>query len=169
MIEKNIGRGMISWNATQFISNSANVQPNANNLNVLLPNTNYRDVKAMLFSTYYSDITPTTYTFASLQSGLYKFNVLVNGDTFWNGRSVGNNNTDNLNNSRAEFVMNLLAIQQNSSNYWEANSQLSTTTYFAKANGAIIGCPGFTAYGGNANITLTGPSATPDCFMKIQC
>lgn len=165
MIEKNIGRGMISWNATQFISNSANVQPNANNLNVLLPNTNYRDVKAMLFSTYYSDITPATYTFASLQSGLYKYNVLVNGDTFWNGRSIGNNNTDNLNNSRAEFAMNLLAIQQNSSNYWEANSQLSTSNYFSKSNTAVYGSPGFTAYGGNATIALTGPSATPDCLI----
>lgn len=164
MIEKNIGRGMISWNANQFISNTANVAPNANNLNVLLPNTNYRDVKAIILSTYYSDITPNTFTFASLQSGLYKYNVLVNGDTYWNGRSIGNNNTDNLNNSRAEFVMNLLALQQNSSNYWEANSQMATQYRFGTEATSIATAPHFTSYGGNLQ-TNTGPSTIPDCTI----
>jgi hypothetical protein len=164
MIEKNIGRGMISWNANQFISNTANVAPNANNANVLLPNTNYRDVKAIILSTYYSDITANTFTFASLQSGLYKYNVLVNGDTYFNGRSIGNNNTDNLNNSRAEFVMNLLALQQNSSNYWEANSQIATQYRFGLEATSIATAPNFTAYGGNLQ-TNTGPSTVPNCTI----
>ena len=165
MIEKNIGRGLISWNATQFISNTANVAPNANNINVLLPNTNYRDVKAIVLSSYYSDITANTYTFASLQSGLYKYNVLVNGDTYWNGRSIGNNNTDNLNNSRAEFAMNLLALQQNSSNYWEANSQIGTQFRTGLSAADNVTAPNFTTYGGNLQ-TNTGPSTVPDCTIS---
>jgi len=61
--------------------------------------------------------------------------------------------------------MNLLALQQNSSNYWEANSQISTQYRFGLEATSIATAPNFTTYGGNLQ-TNTGPSTIPDCTIS---
>jgi hypothetical protein len=60
--------------------------------------------------------------------------------------------------------MNLLALQQNSSNYWEANSQISTQFRFGLSAAGRVTAPNFTAYGGNLQ-TNTGPSTVPSCTI----
>jgi len=125
MVKRAIGPGNISWNANQVISNSVNSNPADLDVNLLLPNTNYRDVKSMIFSTYYSTIAANTVTFASLMTGTFMMNVLVNGEQYWCTRDQGVDIKDNLYNSRADMVMNLLGLQQNSSDLWQCNSQLA--------------------------------------------
>lgn len=161
MIERALGRGVHSWNATQFIANNVNMRPDSAKVNVLLPNTNYRDVKSMVFSTYYSLIEGGTLTYASLMPGLHHAQVLVNGDCYWNTRPQGNYQT-NLKNQRAEFAMNLVGLQRNAADLLECNSQMAGQTF---AYAAQHSQPGFNTYAQNVTTLepVGGPAEIPDC------
>ena len=160
-IKRSCGRGLISWNGGQFMSNASNVPPGNNNANLLMPNTNYRDCRCAVVSSYYSSIASNTVTFASLQAGWYRGNILVNGDTYWNGRSIGTPDGSNLRGSRSEAVMGLVALSRNASEIFQCDTQFGVQ-YQEGAN--------LTAKNWDANATdapaSTGPSSVPSCLAS---
>lgn len=163
MVKRAIGPGNISWNANQIISNSINTNPADLNVNLLMPNTNYRDVKSMVFSTYYSEIASNAFTFASLMTGTFIMNVLVNGDCYWCTRDQGVDIKDNLYNSRADFMMNLVALQQSSSDLWQVNTQLAPEYYNGNATSALAAI-NYSPYGVWVQ-SDTGVKEAPDCVF----
>ncbi len=157
-IKRSCGRGLVSWNGVQYMSNASNVAPGNNNANLLMPNTNYRDCRCAIVSSYYSSIASNTVTFASLQAGWYKGNILVNGDTYWNGRSIGTPDGSNLVGSRSEAVMGLVGLSRNASEVFQCDTQFGVQSQF----GATVGAKGWDANATDAD-SATGPSSAPSC------
>ncbi len=120
--------GTISWDGTTFISNMATTLPAEQNSQVLLYNSNYRDVKAIFCSTFFPTLTPgKTYAYQSTFPGLHRANVLVNGEPV-NSRDIGENNTDDLLANNSQFVTNILSVQRVLADIWETNSELAPRT-----------------------------------------
>ncbi len=120
--------GTISWDGTTFISNMATTLPAEQNSQVLLYNSNYRDVKSIFCSTFYPTLTPgKSYAYQSTFPGLHRANVLVNGEPI-NSRDIGENNTDDLNSNNSQFVANILSVQRVLADIWETNTELAPRT-----------------------------------------
>ena len=116
--------GTISWDGTTFISNMSTTLPGEQQSQVLLYNSNYRDVKAIFCSTFFPTLTAgKTFAYQSLFPGLHRANVLINGEPV-NSRDIGENNTDDLISNNSQFVANILSVQRVVADIWETNSEL---------------------------------------------
>tara|TARA_R110002012_G_scaffold109277_2_gene253006 strand:- start:1017 stop:2564 length:1548 start_codon:yes stop_codon:yes gene_type:complete len=121
-IRNNTPDNMLTWDATTFICNNNNVAPQNANTQTLLGNTNYVDVKSVVFGTYYSQILDgKTLTYESVFPGLFRANVLLNGQPVL-ARPIGVNNTSNLNASVPQFMANLISVSRNGLDIFEANT-----------------------------------------------
>tara|TARA_R110000803_G_scaffold139767_2_gene206396 strand:+ start:2793 stop:4340 length:1548 start_codon:yes stop_codon:yes gene_type:complete len=126
-IRNNTPDNILTWDATAFICNNNNVPPQNANTQILLGNTNYVDVKSIICATHYSSITDgKTLTYESVFPGLYRANILCNGQPVLS-RQMGNNDTNNLNKSVPQFVGNLLSISRNGLDIFEANTCILPT------------------------------------------
>jgi len=148
-----------TWDADQLSSSLNNITPSLQQDQILLSNTQFRDCKSIMNQTWYSEITGSTVTYASLQGGLYKYNVSCDGQ-FLLSRDVGNNNLAELHNSDALIVANLLSITRNACDLWEGDVQLN--------NGAFsVGR--FNPYAESTvggSFPSTGPQVTPTCLVS---
>jgi hypothetical protein len=107
--------------------------------------------------TWYSDMTSgSTMTYASLQPGLYKYNVSCDGQYILN-RDVGNNNLKLLRNSSALIAANLLSITRNATDVFEAGCQINNGS-------ANVGL--FQPYEALVAPSESGPSLTPTCLIS---
>ena len=112
------------WDADQLSSSLNNIVPSLTQDQILLSNTQFKDCKSIMNQTWYSTMTGSTMTYASLQPGLYKYNVSCDGQYILN-RDVGNNNLKELYNSVALVAANLLSITRNATDLWEGSSQIN--------------------------------------------
>ncbi len=109
--------------------------------------------------TWYSDITGSTITYASVQPGVYKYNVSCDGQ-FLLSRDVGNNNLAELHNSDALMVANLLSITRNACDLWEGDVQLNNGAYHVgRFNPYAVSTP-------TGSFPAAGPNATPTCLVS---
>lgn len=117
------------WDADQVSSSLNNIIPSLQQDQILLSNTQYSNVKSIMNQTWYASPASgnegCTMTYASVQPGLYKYNVSCDGQYILN-RDVGNNNLKQLHNSDALIVANILSITRNATDLWDANCQLNT-------------------------------------------
>jgi hypothetical protein len=143
------------WDADQLSSSLNNIVPSLQQDQILLSNTQFKDCKSIMNQTWYSTMTGSTLTYASLQPGLYKYNVSCDGQYILN-RDVGNNNLKELHNSDALIVANLLSITRNATDIFEAGSQLNNGS-------ANVGH--WQPYEAGALPTASGPSSTPTCLL----
>ena len=124
-IRNNVPDNMLSWDASTYICNNNNVSPQDANVQVLLGNTNYTDVKSIVFGTRYSSmIEGRTLTYESVFPGLFRSNVLINGQPVL-ARPLGVNNTTNLQASTPQVVANLISIARNGLDIFESNTALT--------------------------------------------
>ena len=124
-IRNNVPENMLSWDACTYICNNNNVAPQDANVQVLLGNTNYTDVKSIIFGTRYSSaIDGKTLTYESVFPGLFRSNVLINGQPVL-ARPLGVNNTTNLQASTPQMVTNLVSIARNGLDIYESNTTLT--------------------------------------------
>ena len=136
------------WDSDQVSSSLNNIIPSLQQDQILLSNTQYSNVKSIMNQTWYSTMVGATMTYASVQPGLYKYNVSCDGQYILN-RDVGNNNLKQLHNSDALIVANLLSITRNATDLWDANCQLNTgshesgrwTPYDSDTAGFLVGGP----------------------------
>lgn len=150
-----------TWNIQQLESCTNNVDPSSQYEEVLLSNTQYKNVKSVMNQTWYSQSTPSTVIYASVMPGLYQYNVSVNGMPISN-HDVGNNILSSLENSSALFAANLLSIQRNSIDSWHSKSQLMKYGSYVQGS--------FSPYNINTSTTdffpANGPSAIPTCLTS---
>ena len=145
------------WDADQLSSSLNNITPSLNQDQILLSNTQYRDCKSIMNQTWYSELTGSTITYASVQPGLYKYNVSCDGQ-FILSRDVGNNNLTELHNSDALIVANLLSITRNACDIFEADVQLNNGAYHVgRFNPYAVSAP-------TGSFPATGPNQTPTCL-----
>ena len=144
------------WDADQLSSSLNNIVPSLQQDQILLSNTQFNDCKSIMNQTWYSTMTGSTMTYASLQPGLYKYNVSCDGQYILN-RDVGNNNLTELHNSVPLVVANLLSITRNATDLWEADCQLN--------NGAV-NLGRFQPYEQTAPYAVNGPAIDPTCLVS---
>jgi len=145
------------WDADQVSSSLNNINPGLQQDQILLSNTQFYDVKSIMNQTWYSQMQGATITYASLQPGLYKYNVSCDGQYILN-RDVGNNNLKELYNSTALMAANLLSVTRNATDLWDANCQLS--------NGSVY-CGRFQAYDNNIPYyDPAGPTNVPSTLAN---
>jgi len=144
------------WDADQLSSSLNNIVPSLQQDQILLSNTQFRDCKSIMNQTFYSTMTGSTLTYASLQPGLYKYNVSCDGQYILN-RDVGNNNLKELHNSVSLVVANLLSITRNATDIFEADCQLNN-------GGVNVGR--FQPYEQTAPYDVNGPSVDPTCLVS---
>ena len=147
------------WDADQLSSSLNNITPSLQQDQILLSNTQFRDCKSIMNQTWYSDITGSTITYASVQPGVYKYNVSCDGQ-FLLSRDVGNNNLAELHNSDALMVANLLSITRNACDLWEGDVQLNNGAYHVgRFNPYAVSTP-------TGSFPAAGPNATPTCLVS---
>jgi hypothetical protein len=147
------------WDADQLSSSLNNITPSLSQDQILLSNTQYRDCKSIMNQTWYSEITGSTMTYASVQPGVYKYNVSCDGQ-FLLSRDVGNNNLAELHNSDALMVANLLSITRNACDLWEGDVQLNNGAYHVgRFNPYAISTP-------TGSFPAAGPNGTPTCNVN---
>jgi hypothetical protein len=146
------------WDADQLSSSLNNITPSLSQDQILLSNTQFRDCKSIMNQTWYSTMTGSTMTYASLQPGIYKYNVSCDGQ-FLLSRDVGNNNLAELHNSNALMVANLLSITRNACDLWEGDVQLNNGAYSV---GRFNPYAASTAVG---SFPATGPEENPTCLV----
>jgi len=144
------------WDADQLSSSLNNIVPSLQQDQILLSNTQFNDCKSIMNQTWYSTMTGSTMTYASLQPGLYKYNVSCDGQYILN-RDVGNNNLTELHNSVPLVVANLLSITRNATDLWEADCQLN--------NGAV-NLGRFQPYDQIAPFAVNGSVVDPTCQVS---
>lgn len=144
------------WDADQLSSSLNNITPSLQQDQILLSNTQYRDCKSIMNQTWYSDITGSTITYASVQPGVYKYNVSCDGQ-FLLSRDVGNNNLAELHNSDALMVANLLSITRNACDLWEGDVQLNNGAHHVgRFNPYAVSTP-------TGSFPSAGPAEPPTC------
>ena len=123
-LKNNIPGGVLTWDATTFVANTNTINVAEAESQILLTNTNYRDVKSVFCSTFSATpVVGATYAYVSTMPGLYRANLLVNGLPI-NSRDIGENNLADLNSSRAQFAANVLACQRVVQDIWEVSSHI---------------------------------------------
>ena len=162
-IRNNTPDNMLSWDATAFICNNNNVPPQNATTQILLGNTNYVDVKSIICATHYSQILDgKTLTYESVFPGLFRANILCNGQPVLS-RQMGVNNTNNLNDSVPQFAANLVSIARNGLDIFDANTCILPTDVNANSGTNQSFSPYATGgLGTGAIFPIDGPADIPN-------
>ena len=145
------------WDSDQVSSSLNNIIPSLQQDQILLSNTQFSNVKSIMNQTWYSTMVGATMTYASVQPGLYKYNVSCDGQYILN-RDVGNNNLKQLHNSDALIVANILSLTRNATDLWDANCQLTSGSYGSGSwNPYDLGQTGF---------PVNGPTDVPSTLVN---
>jgi hypothetical protein len=166
-IRNNVPDNTLSWDSSTYICNNNNVAPQDANVQVLLGNTNYTDVKSIIFGTRYSSMVEgKTLTYESVFPGLFRSNVLINGQPVL-ARPLGVNNTTNLQASTPQIVANLISIARNGLDIFESNTALTGSATRGIGGTYINQVNWFSPYNNGGAIEATrypilGPTSIPN-------